>query len=96
MFIGIFTSKSGTSELRARTKPAHDEYWVTHMPNLNFAGPMLTDDGETRLGQIVVLDVEDRKTAEDILGNDPFVKAGLFSEYFVRRFRPSVIEGQAT
>jgi uncharacterized protein len=94
MFVAIFNSASNTSELRAATKPAHDEYWSTRLGCLRFAGPMLSDDGSTRIGQILVLDVPDRQAAEAVIANDPFVKAGLFTGYFIHNFRLSVESGR--
>ncbi len=60
------------------------------MPVLRLAGPMLSDDGDTRMGQVLILDVADRSEAEDIVTNDPFFVAGLFTGLVVRRFRVSV------
>jgi uncharacterized protein YciI len=93
MYLAVFTSLPNSTKLRDATKPAHDEYWSTRMNYIRFAGPMLSDDGATRLGQIVVLDVEDHATASDILLNDPFTLAGLFTEVSIRRFRVSVDRG---
>jgi len=90
MFVATMNSKLDTLEERARLKPAHDKYWEGFMPVLRLAGPMLSDDGETRLGQILLLDVADRSKAHDIVTNDPFFVAGLFTDLVVRRFRVSV------
>ena len=90
MYVAILKSKENTSELRAATKLQHDEYWAPRMPALRFAGPMLSDDGSTRIGQIIVLAVDSRAAAEEIVLNDPFYKVGLFSGYDIRRFNLSV------
>lgn len=90
MFISILTSKPGVTALRTATKPAHDEYWSTRSDRLKLAGPMMSDDGATRLGQILILDVDDRETAESIVLNDPFVKAGVFTSCTTYRFNASV------
>ena len=90
MFIATMTSKPGTLETRARLKPAHDEYWEKFISALRLAGPILSDDGETRLGQLLLLDVAERSKAEDIVTNDPFFAAGLFTDLAVKRFRVSV------
>jgi uncharacterized protein YciI len=66
------------------------------MSALKLAGPILADDGETRLGQILIIDLSDRKAAEQLVANDPFVKAGVFSEYNIRRFRVSVEAAKLT
>lgn len=90
VYVAILKSKENTSELRAATKPQHDDYWAPRMSALRFAGPMLSDDGSARIGQIVVLAVDSRADAEDIVLNDPFYKVGLFSSYDIRRFNLSV------
>ena len=94
MYIAIFTSKADTAALRSETQPRHDAYWAEYLGHVKLAGPMLSDDGGTRLGQILLLDVDDRATAERIATEDPFVKAGLFSSWSVRRVRISVESGR--
>lgn len=94
MYIAIFTSKADTAALRSETQPQHDAYWEEHLGRVKLAGPILSDDGATRLGQILLLDVDDRVTAEKIATEDPFVKAGLFSSWSIRRLRVSVESGQ--
>lgn len=94
LFAAVFNSKPNTADLRAATKSAHDDYWAPRMKSLKFAGPMLTDDGSARLGQIVVLDVANREEAESIIENDPFVRVGLFTDYVLRRFNLSVESGK--
>jgi len=90
MFIAIMSSKPDSLQARARLKSAHDKYWEKFMSVLRLAGPMLGDDGEARMGQVLILDVSDRSKAEDIVTNDPFFAAGLFTDLVVRRFRVSV------
>ncbi len=65
------------------------------MDRIRLAGPLLAEDGTTRLGQILVLDADDRKTASDLVMNDPFVAEGLFSDIRIERFRMSVKDGVA-
>ena len=95
MFIAILTCKPNAWELREATKPAHDNYWNTRMDKLKFAGPILAEDGRTRLGQILLVDLADRAAAEELVLNDPFVKAGVFADYRISRFRLSVELGKA-
>lgn len=95
MYIAIFTSKADTAALRSEAQLRHDAYWAEYLGRVKLAGPILSDDGSTRLGQILLLDVEDRATAERIATEDPFVKAGLFSSWSVRRVRVSVESGHA-
>jgi uncharacterized protein YciI len=57
---------------------------------------MLSDDGKTRIGQILLLDVDDRETAERIVTGDPFVEAGCFETWSIHRYRLSVEAGRLT
>lgn len=94
MYVAILTSRPQSEALRSETKPRHDAYWDKHMDCIKFAGPILSDDGETRMGQVLLLDVDDRQTAERIVTDDPFVQAGLFSSWSIQRFRISVRDGR--
>lgn len=96
MYVALLTAKPNTAALRAETKPRHDAYWDEHLGRIRYGGPMLSDDGETRIGQVLVLDVEDRATAEKIVTEDPFVQAGLFESWSIHRFRISVESGSLT
>lgn len=93
MYVAILTSKPHTDALRSATKPRHDAYWDEHLERIKFAGPILSDDGQTRVGQVLLLDVDDRPTAERIVTDDPFVQVGLFSSWSIQRFRISVRDG---
>lgn len=96
MYVAILTSKPDTGVLRTETKPRHDAYWEEHLGRVRFGGPILSDDGGTRLGQVLLLDVDDRETAERIVTNDPFVQVGCFESWSVHRFRMSVEAGCLT
>jgi uncharacterized protein YciI len=93
VYVAILTSKPHTDALRSETKPRHDAYWDKHLDRIKFAGPILSDDGQTRVGQVLLLDVDDRQTAERIVADDPFVQVGLFSSWSIQRFRISVRDG---
>lgn len=94
MFIAIFKSAENTQALREKTRPQHDEYWNARLQKLKLAGPILADDGSTRLGQVLVIDATDQQEARAIIDNDPFVKVGLFTGYTLQRFRVSVENGK--
>ena len=96
MYVAILTSKPNTEVLRTETKPRHDAYWEEHLGRIRFGGPYLSDDGKTRMGQILVLDVDDRETAERIVAGDPFVQVGCFENWVIHRYRLSVEAGRLT
>jgi len=96
VYVVILTSKPNTEVLRAETKPRHDAYWEEHLGAIRYGGPILADDGKTRTGQILVLDVDDRETAENIVTGDPFVEVGCFERWSIHRYRISVEAGRLT
>ncbi|WP_457153351.1 YciI family protein [Mesorhizobium sp. P5_C1] len=95
MFIAIMKSRPNTIDLRTANRAAHDAYWITRMEKLWLAGPILSDDQSERFGQVLIIDTDNRQEAEELIGNDPFVLAGLFEDYPVRFFRKSVEKGQS-
>lgn len=93
MYLAMLTTNPDKLSLREQIRAQHDDYWSGRMARIRLAGPLLSDDGNTRLGQILVLDADDRQTASDLVMNDPFVAQGLFSDVRIERFRMSVKDG---
>ncbi len=93
MYLAILTVDPSKLALRETFRGDHDSYWGDKMARIRVAGPQLSDDGATRLGQILILDAPDRETATDLVMKDPFVVQGLFSDIQIRRFRMSVDSG---
>jgi uncharacterized protein YciI len=47
-------------------------------------GPLLTPDGTTMIGSLIVIEAQDLATAERFSAGDPYRKADLFAEVSVR------------
>ena len=61
-------------------RPAHVDFLngLNSKGTLKFAGPFL--DGESKpCGSLVVIEANDLASAKEILGGDPYAKAGLFA-----------------
>ena len=58
LYVLICEDKPDSEDLRKSVRPDHLEHIKTY--DVRFAGPMLSDDGETMIGSIIVVDVEDR------------------------------------
>ena len=50
-------------------------------------GGLLAEDGETRIGSVLMLNVPNREAAEAFSANEPFRKAGLFRTVKIARMR---------
>jgi uncharacterized protein YciI len=73
--------------IRAATKAAHFAYLEQHKDILVLGGATLAEDGTTRTGSVLILNVPDLATAEAWSKNEPFRRAGLFKSVKVTRMR---------
>ncbi|MCB8877134.1 YciI family protein [Acidisoma silvae] len=65
---------------------AHRAYLAEGHARLVVAGPLLSDDGETMLGSLFLVEVPSRAAAEAFNAHDPFVKEGIWEKVVIRRF----------
>ncbi len=61
--------------------PAYIAYWEKKAPEDFSDGPF-----RDRTGGLILFPAEDRDMAEDICTNDPYVKEGLITEYWVKEW----------
>ena len=58
-----------------------------HEDILVLGGALMAEDGKTRTGSVLIINVPDLAAAERFSENEPFRKAGLFSSVKVSRMR---------
>ena len=75
------------AEVRAANREAHFAYLEKHRSILLLGGALLAEDGITRTGSVLVINVPDRAAAEAFSRDEPFRKAGLFSIVKISRMR---------
>jgi uncharacterized protein YciI len=73
--------------IRAAKRDEHLAYLERHMDVLVLGGATLAEDGVTRTGSILILNVPSRDDAERFSVNEPFRRAGLFSTVKITRMR---------
>lgn len=73
--------------IREATRDAHLAYLERHKDKLVLGGGLLSEDGQTRLGSVFIINVPNRKAAEAFSADEPFRKAGLFQTIKVTRMR---------
>lgn len=73
--------------IRAATRDAHFAYLDRHKDILVLGGALLGDDGATRTGSVLIVNVADRAAADAFSENEPFRRAGLFRIVKVSRMR---------
>lgn len=77
----------GSTALREQHKEAHFAYLEEYADSLVLGGAMLADDGVTRIGSVLILNLPSREDAERFSANEPLRKAGVFREVKITRMR---------
>ena len=77
--------KPGALQVRMDNREAHLAY-IAETGVVEMAGPVLDDDGQM-CGSLIVLEVDDLAAAQDWASNDPYAKAGLFSDVTLRAWK---------
>jgi len=78
--------KENHLDVRMENRPMHVEYLKSFADKLYAAGPTLDDAGNMN-GSVVILDLEDKAAAADFAANDPYAKAGLFSQVTINPWK---------
>ena len=87
MLFSIYAlDKPDSLELRLANRPAHFDY-VNETGRLKAGGPLLTPDGETMIGSLIILEAEDLDAARAWSEEDPYTKAGLFQSVDIRPWK---------
>jgi hypothetical protein len=83
----ICVDKPNSGAVRTDNRPAHLAYLEKHRPQILVTGPMLTDDGQTPCGSLLILDFQDLAAAKAFAAGDPYNQAGLFATVTIRPWR---------
>ena len=79
--------KPHSVDLRLRNREAHVAHLKAHTANLVVAGPLLSDDGQTMIGSLIIVDFAERPALDAFVANDPYAKAGLFQSVSVKPWK---------
>ena len=82
----ICNDKKDHLHVRLDIRPKHLDYLKSLGKTLKFAGPFL-DDNEKPNGTLIVVEAKSLEEAKSFAENDPYAKAGLFSDMKIRRWR---------
>ena len=87
MFAVQCFDKAGALQVRLDNRAEHLAFLGQHPDRVILAGPLLTDDHQTPIGSLLVLDFDDRAALDAFLAQDPYAVAGLFERVEVRPYR---------
>ena len=74
-------------ELRLKTRPTHLEYLKSQAARLFAAGPVLSADGKSPVGSLLLVEARDEAEVREILAGDPYDKVGLFQTLTIQPWR---------
>ena len=78
--------KEGALEVRKANREAHLAY-ALGTGQVQMAGPMLADDGETMIGSLFVIKADSLEAARAFNAADPYTGASLWANVNVHPFR---------
>ena len=87
MFAVKCVDKAGALAVRLENRTAHLAFLGNHPDKVVLAGPLLSDDFQTPIGSLLVLDFADRAALDAFLAQDPYAVAGLFDRVEVMPYR---------
>ena len=87
LFVLICTDKPNATALRADTRQRHLAYIDAHKDQVKIAGPFTSDDGQTMLGSMIIIEAADAAAARTFAANDPYALAGLFQSVEIKPWR---------
>jgi uncharacterized protein YciI len=87
LYIIYQTDRPDGAPIRAANRDAHFAYLDEHEEILVLGGAMLAEDGATRLGSVLIINVKSLEEVERFSANEPFRKAGLFDRVEITRMR---------
>ena len=98
LFAIVRRDKPGMADARARLLSAHAEYQKKFMAAIVFGGGLVTDGTTTDnfeysetgirevVGNLLILDVPDRASAQAIHRDDPYTLGGVFETVIIEPF----------
>ena len=87
LYVLICTDKPNASALRAGARAEHLAYIGAHQAQVKIAGPFLSDDGQTMLGSLIIVEAHDLAAARTFAASDPYALAGLFQSVEIKPWR---------
>ena len=81
--------------LRQSLRAEHLEYIVARKDKLISGGPLRSDDGQTPLGAVYVLDADTRDEVAEFFAKEPYMQASLFRDVQIHRIAIMVPERHA-
>jgi len=92
-FAIICHDKPHQAGARARHRDAHLAHLAHYAEHVVEAGPLLAEDGSHSVGSLLIVEFDDRSSAEKFVQADPFHKAGIFEAVLLRPYKKILPRG---
>jgi uncharacterized protein YciI len=76
-----------SKDIRLAHMESHLGYLAQHAQLIVLGGAMLAEDGETRVGSTLILNVDSFAQAEAFSSSEPYRRAGLYQSVTITRMR---------
>ena len=87
LFVIYCRDKDDSQPVRLDNREAHLAYVDASDLEMLVAGPLLTPNGDSMIGSMLVVNAEDRAQVEAFAASDPYRLAGLFESVEIHPFR---------
>jgi len=91
-YVLICEDRKDSLDVRLANRDDHLAYIGTLGDRVSLAGPMLSDDGESMIGSVLIIEADSAEEIRTVADSDPYALAGLFERVTIRPFR-QVIPG---
>jgi len=86
LYIRMCFDKPNSGQVRDRERAHHRAYLASGVVKLVQAGPLMADDDSRNIGSFMVVEADCLATVKHFHDEDPFTKAGLFSDVQIHRW----------
>jgi len=87
MYAIICFDRPDSAALRDRHRSAHQKFLSEYSNKILFGGPLKGTPEGASTGALIVVDCASRQEAEELIGADPFNRAGVYESVAVRAFK---------
>jgi uncharacterized protein YciI len=84
-----FVKSMYTPDAMDKREAAMEEHLAhvrSYADRIQFAGPLLSDDGQTPIGTMAIIQLPDRAAVEEFVAGDGYAKAGMLEPAEITRF----------
>ena len=88
LYVLICKDQIDSEELRKKVRPDHLHYLQDF--GIRLAGPILSDDQQTMVGSLILLECNNKEEAEAFASNDPYNTVGLYESVEISPYRQAI------